>query len=76
MALTLKKLEQEAMKFTLKDRARLAECLLNSLDNINPVENEKLWTEEAERRYKEYKKNPAIAIPSKNVFKNAYSKIR
>jgi hypothetical protein len=41
-------LEVEALKLAPRDRARLAERLLQSLENLSDEENERLWAEEAE----------------------------
>jgi hypothetical protein len=43
-------LEQEALKLTPRDRARLAERLLHSLETLTEEENAQLWAEEAARR--------------------------
>jgi putative addiction module component len=43
-------LEVEALKLPPKDRARLAEKLLHSLETLSDEENARLWAEEAQRR--------------------------
>jgi hypothetical protein len=43
-------LETEALKLTPRERARLAERLLQSLENLSDEENARLWAEEADRR--------------------------
>lgn len=43
-------LEVEALKLAPQERARLAEKLLESLENLSDDENARLWAEEAERR--------------------------
>jgi putative addiction module component (TIGR02574 family) len=50
-----KKLEKEALLLPSHERARLAKYLIRSLDEEEDLEAEKLWLEEAERRYQEYK---------------------
>jgi putative addiction module component (TIGR02574 family) len=55
MSPDLKQCETQALSLTPKERAILAQRLIESLDALNESENEGLWIEEAERRYKEYK---------------------
>lgn len=48
--MTLETLEKEALDLPLSERARLAEKLLSSLDNLSEAETEQLWFQEARRR--------------------------
>ncbi|PYQ33351.1 MAG: addiction module antitoxin RelB [Acidobacteria bacterium] len=48
--------------------AALAKRLLDSLENISPEEHEKLWVEEAARRYEELKSGTARGMPAEEVF--------
>ena len=48
--MTIEDLEAEALKLSLEARARLAERLLESLENLSDEENARLWSAEAERR--------------------------
>jgi len=70
----IKELEKEALRLPSHERARLAEHLIGSLDEEEDPEAERLWVEEAERRYQEYKKGKVSARPAKTVFKEARSK--
>ena len=45
----IKELEAAALKLEPKARARLAERLLDSLENLSPGENALIWAEEAQR---------------------------
>ena len=56
MASQLEICESQAFKLEPKERALLAEHLIASLDNLDDSETERLWVEEAERRYRKYKK--------------------
>ena len=71
----LKKLEEEAIQLPSYERAQLAEHLINSLDDEEEPEAERLWIEEAERRYHEYKQGKVKAKPVKKVFKDVRSKL-
>lgn len=56
-------------------RAQLAEHLIHSLDAEEDPNAERLWIEEAERRYREYKEGRVKAKPAETVFKEARSKL-
>jgi putative addiction module component (TIGR02574 family) len=43
-------LEREVLKLPAEDRARLARELLESLDELQPQELDRVWLEEASRR--------------------------
>lgn len=46
----LEDLEAAALQLEPRSRARLAERLLESLDDLSPDENTRIWVEEAQRR--------------------------
>jgi predicted nucleic acid-binding protein len=48
--MSIEELEAAALKLDPKQRARLAERLLDSLENLSPEENARIWAEEAQRR--------------------------
>ncbi len=70
-----KEIEEEALRLPSHERAQLAERLISSLDELEDSEAERLWIEEAERRYQEYKQGKVKAKPAEMVFKEARSKL-
>jgi putative addiction module component (TIGR02574 family) len=74
MSKQVEKLEADALKLNPKDRARLAEKLLQSLETLSDEENTALWLEEAERRDAELDANPDLAHPADEVLRDARSK--
>lgn len=74
MTSKIKEIEEKARRLSSYERAILAEHLISSLDEEEDPEAERLWIEEAERRYQEYKKGKVSAKPTKIVFKEAFSK--
>lgn len=68
MQRTLEDIASEVLQMSVESRAALAKRLLDSLDELTPDENERLWVEEAARRYKQLKDGTASAIPSDEVF--------
>ena len=65
MHMDLKAFEAEALTLPVAQRAILAQHLLASLDDIEEQENERLWVEEAGRRYEAYKTG---ALPARDAF--------
>ncbi len=76
MSPELKECEAQALKLDPKERAVLAEHLIASLDALDDAENERLWLEEAERRYQEYKKGAIQSRPAEDVLQDARAAIK
>lgn len=68
-------LEAAALKLPPAARARLAEQLIASLDGLETTETERLWVEEAERRYQAYQAGKIPARLAEDVFRDAYGKL-
>lgn len=68
-------LEAEALKLDPKGRARLAERLLESLDNLAPDEVDQIWAEEAQRRADAQDAGTLSARPATDVFRDARTRI-
>jgi hypothetical protein len=74
--MSIQELEAEALKLDPKSRARLAEKLLASLENLSEEENARLWVEEAERRAVEMDTQPDVSTSAKDVFREARAKLQ
>jgi len=74
MARKLKDIAVEALELPLIARANLAKQLLDSLEDITEEEHERLWAEEADRRYADYKADKVKAIPAEEVFASLRSR--
>ena len=72
----LEDIASEVLKMNVESRAALAKRLLDSLDELTPEENERLWVEEAARRYKQLKAGTASSVPSDEVFARLESRNR
>jgi hypothetical protein len=68
MQRNLEDIASEVLRMNVESRAALAKRLLDSLDELTPEENERLWLEEAARRYKQLKAGTASSTPSDEVF--------
>lgn len=69
-------LEAEALKLPVAERARLAETLLESLEELSEEEHQRLWTEEAARRDAELDADPSRGRSAESVFSDARARIR
>jgi len=72
----LEEVLRKALALDIQDRARLAERLLASLDELSEDEAERLWAEEAERRLKEYRAGRAKAVSAEEVHRRAQRLLR
>ena len=68
MGRELEEIAAEALELPITTRAKLASRLLDSLDDISEEESDKLWAEEGERRYADYKAGRIKATPADEVF--------
>jgi len=65
----LSELESEALRLDPRSRARLAERLLGSLDDLADAEIEELWLDEAERRERAWDAGEVEGIPADQVLR-------
>lgn len=61
----------KALQLPVKDRAALAESLLESLDDLSDTESENLWAEVAQRRLNELRESSAKSISADTVHERA-----
>ena len=74
--MSIEELEAEVLKLDPKFRARLAERLLGSLEELAEEENAQLWAEEALRRDAQIDVDPDSARQADDVFREAMARIR
>lgn len=74
--MSIDEIESAALKLAVADRARLAERLLESLEQLSNEENAKLWAEEAIRRDKEWDVDPTAGRPAGDVLRDALAKLK
>ncbi len=72
--MSIDELEAEALKLKPEARARLAERLLDSLEDLSDEENARVWAEEAERRSAAWDANPGSDRAAEAVFRDAKSR--
>ena len=72
-----REIESEALQLPPRERARLAQRLLASLDTeSHDRDAEQIWLQEAERRLDELESGKVIGIPAEQVFRRARSTLR
>ena len=71
-----RELESKALRLPRRDRARLAQRLISSLDSEVDADVDKLWLQEAERRLGELKSGNVAGIPAEKVIRKARSSLR
>ena len=76
MSPDLKECEIQALKLPVDERAALAEHLIESLDVLDDAENERLWVEEAERRYHEYRQGRVLSKLAADAIRDVRAQIR
>lgn len=76
MAKLARDLESHALKLPRRERARLAQRLIASLDQEIDADAERLWLAEAERRLAELKSGKVAAIPAEQVIKRVRAALR
>jgi len=64
------------LKLPRRDRARLAQRLISSLDRDTDTDAERLWIEEAERRLDDLKSGKVAGVAANKVIKKARSALR
>jgi putative addiction module component (TIGR02574 family) len=70
MAQSVAEIENDTLRLSDEERARLAVRLLRSLEEEaeSPEQVEKLWLAEAERRFQELREGVVQGIPAGEVF--------
>jgi putative addiction module component (TIGR02574 family) len=65
-----------ALKLSAAERKRLAQQLLESLDDNEQQEIEAAWAEEIARRVKDFESGKSKPIPAQDVFREIRQKLR
>mgnify|MGYP001442231997 CR=1 FL=1 len=73
--MSIDELHVEALKLGAGARARLAQLLLESLEDLSDEENAKLWAEEAERRADAWDAAGEAGRSAADVFRNVRARI-
>jgi|APCry4251928276_1046603.scaffolds.fasta_scaffold757097_1 putative addiction module component (TIGR02574 family) len=75
MTTSLSEVEKQARQLPLQERAELIDHLISSLDDLDEEECERLWLDEAKRRYQAYRAGTISSRASGEVFKDLRTKL-
>ena len=73
--MSIDEVEAAALKLEPRARARLAGRLLESLDELSPDENARLWAEEAQRRADALEAGSLSSRSAEDVLRDAHHRI-
>lgn len=73
--MTIADLEAKVLELAPKERARLAQRILASLESLSQDEVETIWLQEADRRDRALEEDPSRAIPGDDVLREARAMI-
>lgn len=76
MAKTIEDIEKEIRSLSADDRMHLLRDLIADLDGSMDEDVEKVWLDEAERRYKELKEGEVEIILAEEVFTQARTRLK
>jgi Putative addiction module component len=76
MARDLRELEEELAQLTTEEKAAVARSLIDALDEKWDEDVERLWMEEAERRYAAYRRGEVKTSLASDVFSRVRERIR
>ena len=74
-SMSIGKIQAEVLKLHPSERARLAEALLLSLEELSDEENERLWAEKARRRHEDPVAGRASERIAADVFRDARGRL-
>lgn len=76
MASDFKELEKEARALDSRKKAALARTLIEDLDTNLDQDAEKLWVEEADRRFRAYQSGELEAVPGEEAMQRARQRLK
>ena len=76
MSTHFEEIEKQAKALTAKEKAALARALIQELDNTADPAADRLWIEEAQRRYAAYLRGEIEALPGDEVMQRAREQLR
>lgn len=68
MATTLKQLTHEALELPVQERAKLAQVLISSIDEVTAEDMSSAWDAELKKRVREIREGKVKGIPAEEVF--------
>ncbi len=76
MSTHFEQIAADAMKLTLRDRVRLAQQLVSTLEDEIDQDVEEIWLAEAERRMEELRSGQVKGVGAEEAFLNARTALK
>lgn len=76
MSTRFDEIEKQARSLPQEEKAALARVLIEDLDTSTDENVERLWIEEAQRRYAAYLKGELEAVPGEEVMARARNRLK
>ena len=76
MTTKLTDVEKQAQQLSLQERSALIDHLISSLDELGEKGCDRLWFEEAKRRYQAYTTGTISSRSSEEVFQEARARLK
>jgi putative addiction module component (TIGR02574 family) len=76
MPSNVEEIEAKIRTLSPEDKAELLRSLIGELDGPADVDVERMWLEEAQRRYREIEEGTVKPIPAERVFQNLRSRLK
>ena len=76
MPSNVEEIEAKIRTLSPEDKAELLRTLIGELDGPADVGVERMWLEEAQRRYREIEEGKVKPVPAERVFQNLRSRLK
>jgi len=76
MSITFEELQRQAKALRGEEKAALARMLIEDLDATEDADAERLWLDEAQRRYEAYSRGELEARPGDEVLQRARDRLK
>jgi putative addiction module component (TIGR02574 family) len=76
MSSHVEEIEAKIRTLSPQDKTELLRSLIGELDGPADVDVERMWLEEAQRRYREIEEGTVKPIPAERVFQNLRSRLK
>ncbi|OQW65583.1 MAG: hypothetical protein BVN28_01490 [Nitrospira sp. ST-bin4] len=76
MSSHVEEIEAKIRTLSPADKTELLRSLIGELDGPADVDVERMWLEEAQRRYREIEEGTVKPIPAERVFQNLRSRLK
>ena len=76
MATEIERIEKEIHSLSTTEKAYLVRSLIEDLDDVEDTASEKLWAEEAARRFKSYRDGKIKVVPGDEAMQRVRQRLK